>query len=141
MPGWVMWALASACFAAMTAVFAKVGVESVSPDVATLIRTVVILAVLGAIVTATGEIRQAADASARTYAFLILSGLATGASWLCYFRALSVGDAARVAPLDKLSVVLVAVFSVLFLGERLSVVNWLGIGLIGAGAWLVTLRL
>ncbi len=141
MPGWVMWALASACFAAMTAVFAKVGVASVSPDVATLIRTVVILAVLGAIVTATGEIRQAAGASARTYAFLILSGLATGASWLCYFRALSVGDAARVAPLDKLSVVLVAVFSVLFLGERLSVVNWLGIGLIGAGAWLVTLRL
>ncbi len=140
MPAWVSWALASACFAAMTAVFAKVGVEHVSPDVATLIRTVVILIVLGAIVAATGEARTAADISARAYAFLILSGLATGASWLCYFRALSVGDATRVAPLDKLSVVLVAVFGVAFLGERLSPVNWLGIVLIGGGAWLVTLR-
>ncbi len=103
MPGWVMWALASACFAAMTAVFAKVGVASVSPDVATLIRTVVILAVLGAIVTATGEIRQAAGASARTYAFLILSGLATGASWLCYFRALSLSSGATRAASPTLS--------------------------------------
>ena len=131
----------SACFAALTAVFAKVGVERVNPDAATWIRTVVILAVLTAMVIASGEFRSVASASRRTVVFLVLSGLATGASWLCYFRALSLGDAARVAPLDKLSVVLVALFSVAFLGERLSALNWLGIALIGAGAWLVTVRL
>src|SRR6185312_4126510 len=138
---WVLWALLSACFAALTAVFAKVGVEHVNPDAATLIRTLVILAVLTAMVGLSGEMRSVASASGRTYLFLVLSGLATGASWLCYFRALSLADASRVAPLDKLSVVLVAVFGVVFLGERLSLVNWLGIAMIGAGAWLVTLRL
>jgi transporter family protein len=131
----------SACFAAVTAVFAKVGVDQVNPDVATLIRTVVILIVLSAIVLATGQFRLLAGASSRTYLFLVLSGLATGASWLCYFRALLLGDAARVAPIDKLSVVLVAIFSVAFLGEKLSGINWLGIALIAAGAWLVTLRI
>ncbi len=141
MSSWIAWALLSACFAALTAVFAKAGVAHMNPDVATLVRTVVILIVLTAIVAASGEIRSAAGAPGRTYVFLVLSGLATGASWLCYFRALSLGDASRVAPLDKLSVVLVAVFSVIFLGERLSAVNWLGIALIGGGAWLVTLRL
>lgn len=138
---WVLWALLSACFAALTAVFAKVGVEHVNPDAATLIRTLVILAVLTAMVSLSGEMRSVANASGRTYLLLVLSGLATGASWLCYFRALSLADASRVAPLDKLSVVLVAVFGVVFLGERLSLVNWLGIALIGAGAWLVTVRL
>ncbi len=138
---WIIWALLSACFAALTAVLAKVGVAHVNPDAATWIRTVVILIVLSAMVIASGEIRSVAGASGRTYLFLALSGLATGASWLCYFRALSLGDAARVAPLDKLSVVLIALFGVAFLGERLSALNWLGIALIGAGAWLVTLRL
>ena len=140
MSAWIVWALLSACFAALTAVFAKVGIEHVNPDAATLIRTLVILAVLTVMVSATGEIRSVANASSRTYLFLVLSGLATGASWLCYFRALSLGDASRVAPLDKLSVVLVAIFGALFLGERLSIINWLGVALIGAGAWLVTLR-
>jgi bacterial/archaeal transporter family protein len=138
---WILWALLSACFAALTAVFAKIGVEHVNPDAATLIRTLVILAVLTAMVSLSGEMRSVANASGRTYLFLVLSGLATGASWLCYFRALSLADASRVAPLDKLSVVLVALFGVVFLGERLSLVNWLGIALIGAGAWLVTVRL
>jgi len=138
---WIVWALLSAGFAALTAVFAKVGVEHVNPDAATLIRTLVILAVLTAMVSISGELRSVANASGRTYLFLVLSGLATGASWLCYFRALSLADASRVAPLDKLSVVLVAVFGVVFLGERLSLVNWLGIAMIGAGAWLVTVRL
>jgi transporter family protein len=138
---WLVWALFSACFAALTAVFAKVGVEKIAPDVATLIRTVVILAVLSAIVVATGQYRLIAATPPRAYLFLVLSGLATGASWLCYFRALHIGDAARVAPIDKLSVVLVAAFSVTFLGEKLSAINWLGIALIAAGAWLVTLRL
>jgi transporter family protein len=141
MAAWQMWALLSAVFAALTAIFAKIGVADINPDVATLIRTVVILVVLTVLVAAAGEWRPAlAGASARTYTFLILSGLATGASWWCYFRALHVGDAARVAPLDKLSVVLVALFGVGFLGERLAPVNWLGIVLIASGAWLVTLR-
>ena len=141
MSTWLVWALLSACFAALTAVFAKVGVERIDPDVATLIRTIVILGVLSAIVVATGQYRSIAAAPPRTYLFLILSGLATGASWLCYFRALHLGDAARVAPIDKLSVVLVAVFGVTFLGEKLSAVNWVGIALIAAGAWLVTVRI
>src|ERR1700738_1983116 len=138
---WLVCALWSACFAALTAVFAKVGVEKIEPDVATLIRTVVILIVLSGIVLATGQYRLISGATPRTYLFLVLSGLATGASWLCYFRALHIGDAARVAPIDKLSVVLVAVVGVTFLGEKLSAINWLGIALIAAGAWLVTLRL
>jgi transporter family protein len=136
---WLAWALLSAGFAALTAVFAKIGVENVQPDVATLIRTVVILTVLGGIVLATGQYRLIPATAPRAWVFLVLSGLATGASWLCYFRALHVGDAARVAPVDKLSVVLVAVFGVTFLGERLSAINWVGIALIAAGAWLVTL--
>jgi len=140
LPTWLFWAFLSAGFAALTAIFAKIGVERVAPDVATLIRTVVILIMLVGIVVATGQFRLLAGTSSRAYAFLVLSGLATGASWFCYFRALHVGDAARVAPIDKLSVVLVALFSVAFLGEKLSVTNWLGIALIAAGAWLVTLR-
>jgi len=139
-PSWLLWALGSAGFAALTAIFAKVGVEKVAPDVATLIRTIVILVMLSAIVVATGQYRLISATSSRAYGFLLLSGLATGASWFCYFRALHVGDAARVAPIDKLSVVLVATFGVAFLGEKLSVTNWLGVALIAAGAWLVTLR-
>ncbi len=141
MSSWQVWALMSAGFAALTAIFAKIGVEHVNPDVATFVRTVVILVVLGAIVAATGQYRALFEASSRTYAFLVLSGLATGASWWCYFRALHVGDASRVAPIDKLSVVLVAIFGVAFLGEKLSTINWLGIAMIAAGAWFVTLRI
>ncbi len=140
MASWQVWALLSAVFAALTAVFAKVGVAGIHPDVATLIRTVVVLIVLGALVVAMGEGSGLRHVSARTWTFLVLSGLATGASWWCYFRALQLGDAARVAPLDKLSVVLVALFGVGFLGERLAPVNWAGILMIAAGAWLVTLR-
>ncbi|MGA7825435.1 MAG: EamA family transporter [Steroidobacteraceae bacterium] len=140
MASWQAWALMSAVFAALTAIFAKVGVENVNPDLATLIRTVVILTVLGAAVLVTRGYAALPGVTARAYAFLALSGLATGASWWCYFRALHLGDAARVAPLDKLSVVLVAIFGVGFLGERLSVVNWLGIAMIAAGAWFVMLK-
>jgi bacterial/archaeal transporter family protein len=140
MASWQVWALLSAVFAALTAVFAKVGVAGIHPDVATLIRTVVILVVLAALVAATGEASSLRHASSRTWSFLVLSGLATGASWWCYFRALQLGDAARVAPIDKLSVVLVALFAVGFLGERLGPVNWIGILMMAAGAWLITLR-
>jgi transporter family protein len=140
MASWQIWALSSAVFAALTAIFAKVGVEHVSPDVATLIRTAVILAALTLLVGATRQFPGLFAASARSYLFLVLSGLATGASWWCYFRALHAGDAARVAPLDKLSVVLVALFGVGFLGEKLALINWLGIALIGIEAWFVTLK-
>lgn len=137
---WQFWALLSAAFAALTAIFAKVGVENVHPDFATFVRTVVILLVLGAILAATGQVQSLGSISGRSYTFLVLSGMATGGSWICYFRALKLGDAARVAPLDKLSVVLVAVFGVIFLGEHLSLPNWAGVALIAAGALLVTYR-
>jgi bacterial/archaeal transporter family protein len=138
-PDWLMWAVLSACFAALTAVFAKVGVKQINPDVATLYRTFIILIVLGTIVAVRGQFQAVGRPNTQTFVFLTLSGLATGASWICYFRALSLGDAARVAPVDKLSVVLVAIFGVTFLGERLSVINWMGIALIASGAWLVTI--
>ena len=134
MAPWQVWALLSAFFAALTAVFAKVGVAGINPDAATLIRTIVIVIVLGAVVVALGEASTLRDASARTWTFLVLSGLATGASWWCYFRALQVGDAARVAPIDKLSVALVIVFAVIFLGEPLSWKLAIGGGLVVAGA-------
>ena len=137
---WAFWALLSAGFAALTAIFAKIGVEGVNSDFATFLRTLVVVAVLAALLTAFGEWRPLGTISPRTYVFLALSGLATGASWLCYFRALKLGDAARVAPIDKLSVVLVAVFGVAFLGEKLAAPNWLGVGLIAAGAVLVAWR-
>lgn len=137
---WQFWAVLSAVFAALTAIFAKVGVEAVDSDLATFIRTLVIVAVLAAILAGTGKLQAPGAIPGRTWLFLILSGLATGASWLCYFRALKLGDAARVAPIDKLSVVLVAVFGALFLGERFGAVNWLGVGLIAAGAVLVAYR-
>jgi len=138
---WQFWAVLSAVFAALTAIFAKVGVENVNSDFATLIRTVVILLVLAGIVAVTGQAQALGSISGRTYAFLMMSGLATGASWLCYFRALKLGNAAQVAPIDKLSVVLVAVFGVIFLGERLAATNWLGIVLIAIGAVLVAYKI
>ena len=137
---WQLWAILSAVFAALTAILAKAGVAGVNPDLATLIRTVVVVCALVIIVAATRQWQPLTALSGRTVTFLILSGLATGASWLCYFRALKLGEAARVAPVDKLSVVFVAVFGALFLGERLAFVNWLGIGLIALGAILVAYR-
>jgi transporter family protein len=140
MLSWQFWAVLSAVFAALTAIFAKVGVANVNSDLATFIRTIVVVVVLAAILVATGEWQPPGSISRRTCLFLLLSGLGTGASWLCYFRALQLGDAARVAPIDKLSVVLVAIFGVGFLGERLSAVNWLGIAAIAGGAVLVAYR-
>lgn len=134
---WRVWALLSAAFAALTAILAKAGVTGVPSDVATLVRTLVVLVFAGAIVLATGQGPALASLGSKSLVFLVLSGLATGASWLCYFRALSLGDAARVAPIDKLSVVLVAVFAALFLGESLSPTAWLGVGLIAGGAVIV----
>ncbi|ETR78332.1 transporter [Afipia sp. P52-10] len=140
MSNWQTWALLSAAFAALTAIFAKVGVEDINPDFATFLRTIVILVVLAAILASLGEFRSLGSISGRTYVFLGLSGLATGASWLCYFRALKLGHASQVAPIDKLSVVLVAVFGVVFLGEKLSVPNSIGVALIASGAILVAVK-
>jgi transporter family protein len=137
---WQFWAVLSAIFAALTAIFAKVGVENVNSDLATFIRTIVVVCVLGLIVYGTRQFQNPTEISGRTYLFLVLSALGTGASWLCYFRALKLGNAAQVAPIDKLSVVLVAVFGVMFLGERLSALNWLGVALVAAGAILVAVR-
>jgi transporter family protein len=139
LPAWMVWALWSAVFAALTAIFAKVGVAGIDPDLATFIRTVVILLVLGGILGLRGRMEPLTGISARTYAFLALSGLATGASWVCYFRALQLGDAARVAPVDKLSVVLVALFGVLFLSEQLALQHWLGVLMITAGVVLMAM--
>jgi transporter family protein len=137
---WQFWAVLSAIFAALTAIFAKIGIENINSDFATFIRTIVILVTLGFILLATGQFQNPGSVSGRTYLFLLLSGLATGASWICYFRALKIGEAAKVAPIDKLSVVLVAIFGVVFLGERLTAPNWLGVALIAAGAVLVAYR-
>ncbi|WP_134681439.1 EamA family transporter [Paracoccus ravus] len=137
---WQIWALLSASFAALTAIFAKIGIENVNSDFATFIRTIVILFAAGAVVFATGHWMDPSRISSRTWLFLILSGLATGASWICYFRALKLGNAAQVAPVDKLSVVLVAIIAAAFLGERLSITAWAGVAMIAMGAVLVVLR-
>ncbi|MFN4141227.1 EamA family transporter [Aestuariivirga sp.] len=130
---WQLWAFLSAFFATLTAIFAKIGIENINSDFATFVRTIVILFVLAALLAVTGQWQSSSTVSSRTYLFLVLSSCATGASWLCYLRALKVGDAARVAPIDKLSVVLVAIF----LGERLSGTNWVGVVAIVIGAVLV----
>jgi transporter family protein len=137
---WVFWALLSAGFAALTAIFAKVGIENVNSDFATFIRTIVILVAAGAIVYATGNWQEPSQVSGKTWIFLVLSGAATGASWICYFRALKLGEAARVAPIDKLSVVFVSLFAVMFLGERLALPNWIGVVMIAFGAVLIAYR-
>lgn len=137
---WIMWALLSAVFAAFTAIFAKIGLEGIDSDYATLLRTAVIIVVLGLLVAMTGKWRNPAALPLRSGLFLILSGLATGASWVCYFRALKLGPVSQVAPIDKLSVVLVAVFAVALLGERPTTREWLGIACVGAGVLLLGLK-
>jgi bacterial/archaeal transporter family protein len=137
---WQLWALLSAVFAALTAVSAKVGVENISSDLATFIRTIVVLVSFLVLLLATGQFATLGPISPRTWIFLVLSGLGTGASWLCYFRALKLGPASMVAPIDKLSVVLVALFAFAFLGERPSAAGWTGIGLIAAGAVIVVIK-
>jgi len=137
---WTFWALLSAIFAALTAIFAKIGIDNVNSDFATLLRTVVVLISLALILYATGQYQSLGSISGKSYLFLLLSGLATGASWLCYFRALKVGTASLVAPVDKLSVVLVAIIGVLLLGEKLDLRQWAGIGMITVGVVLLALR-
>ena len=137
---WFLWALLSAVFAALTAIFAKIGLKGVDSDLATLIRTAVIMAVLSGFVYFAGKWSNPFELSSKTWLFLVLSGLATGASWVCYFRALKIGDASKVAPVDKLSLLLVAVFAVVFLGERPSLREWSGILMIGLGVLVLAFK-
>jgi transporter family protein len=137
---WQFWALLSAVFAALTAIFAKIGIENVNSDFATFLRTIVILFCLTVILYLTDQFQSLSSISSKSFLFLGLSGMATGASWICYFRALKLGDAARVAPVDKLSVILVALFGVIFLSEKLSPRNWLGVLFITIGVILVAFK-
>ncbi len=137
---WFYWALLSAVFAALTAIFAKVGIQGVDSDLATLVRTGIIIVGLSAFVGLAGKWSNPFLLPAKTWLFLGLSGLATGASWVCYFRALQVGAASQVAPVDKLSLVLVAVFAFAFLGERPTAREWLGILLVAGGVLILALK-
>lgn len=137
---WFGWALLSAFFAALTAIFAKIGLKGVDSDYATLVRTFVIVTVLALLIAATGKWQNPFALSSQTLTFLILSGLATGASWVCYFRALKVGEASKVAPVDKFSLVLVALFAVAFLGERPGLHHWIGIVLVAVGVVVLAIK-
>ena len=137
---WQSWALLSAAFAALTAIFAKIGIQGVDSDLATLVRTGIIIVVLSAFVWSTGKWSNPFALPARTWLFLGLSGLATGASWVCYFRALQVGEASKVAPVDKLSLVLVALFAFAFLGERPSLREWSGIAMVAGGVLVLAIK-
>lgn len=138
--GWFYWAILSAVFAALTAIFAKIGIQGVDSDLATLIRTAIIIVVLSVFVAYTDKWSNPFELSSKTWLFLGLSGLATGASWVCYFRALKIGDASKVAPVDKLSLVLVAVFAFAFLGERPSLREWSGIAMVAGGVLLLAFK-
>jgi bacterial/archaeal transporter family protein len=136
---WWIYALLSALFAALTTIFAKIGVESVSSNLATAIRTIIILIVAWGIVFVNGDAKGLSEISSKTLLFLVLSGLATGLSWIFYFRALQLGKASLVAPIDKLSIVLVLLFSAVFLGESLTRQSILGIVLIVTGTLVLIL--
>jgi transporter family protein len=137
---WFYWAVASAVFAALTAIFAKIGIQGVDSDLATLVRTAIIIVVLAAFVWFAGKWSNPLELPAKTWLFLGLSGLATGASWVCYFRALQMGEASKVAPVDKLSLVLVAVFAFAFLGERPSLREWTGIAMVAGGVLVLAFK-
>jgi transporter family protein len=137
---WFVWALLSAVFAAFTAIFAKIGIRGIDSDLATLVRTGIIIVILGAFVGLAGKWSNPLAMPPKTLLFLSLSGLATGASWLCYFRALQLGEASKVAPVDKLSLVLVAVFAFAFLGERPVAREWAGIAMVAGGVLLLAFK-
>ena len=136
---WLVFALLSAVFAALTSILAKVGIEGVNSTLATAVRTVVVVAMSWGMVFLTHTQSGLPDISRKSWLFLILSGLATGASWLCYYRALQLGDASKVVPIDKLSVVLTLVLAFVFLHEQFTVKSLLGCVLIAAGTLLMVL--
>ncbi len=133
---WLTWAILSAMFAGVTAILAKVGVKDIDSNLATAVRTSVILVFVWPVAWVSNR-QPLLTIDFRTWAFLALSGSATGASWLCYFRAMQLGEASKVAPVDKLSVVVAMALAVVFLGERLTAVHWLGGALIVAGTIVI----
>lgn len=140
MSDWKIFALGSAFFAGLTAILAKVGVKNISSNLATLVRTIVVIVLLFIIVLARREWKNPFLIDRLSLLFLVLSALATGLSWLCYFRALQTGPASLVVPIDKLSLVFAVVLALIFLGERLSGYQWLGVGLMAVGAVVVILK-
>lgn len=136
---WFVFALLSAVFAALTSILAKVGIEGVNSNLATAIRTVVVLVMAWGMVFVTNTQGGLTDISRKSWLFLILSGLATGASWLCYYRALQIGEASKVVPIDKLSVVITLVLAFVFLHERFTPKSLIGCLLIGAGTLVMVL--
>ena len=137
---WKIYAIASAFFAGLTAILAKIGVKDISSNLATLIRTVIILLFLIGFVWFRHEWQNPFTLSKKSLIFLAFSGLATGLSWLCYFRALAMGPASLVAPLDKLSLIFAVILSVLFLGERLTLIQWSGAFLMAVGALMIAFK-
>ncbi|HNT98952.1 MAG TPA: EamA family transporter [Elusimicrobiales bacterium] len=140
MTDWKLFALGAALFAGLTAVLAKVGVKDIPSNLATLIRTIVIIIFLGGLVWFRNEWRNPLELNRHSVIFLILSGLATGLSWICYYRALQTGPASLVAPIDKLSIVFAIGLSVVFLGERLGPYQWAGASMIAAGTLLIIFK-
>ena len=136
---WFVFALLSAVFAALTSILAKIGIEGVSSNLATAIRTVVVVFMSWGMVFLTHAQNGIADISKRSWLFLILSGLATGASWLCYYKALQMGEASKVVPIDKLSIVITLVLAFIFLHEQFTTKSIIGCALIGAGTLLMVL--
>ena len=136
---WIVFAILSAIFAALTSILAKVGIEGVNSNLATAIRTVVVVVMAWGMVFLTNTQSGIADISKRSWLFLILSGLATGASWLCYYRALQIGEASKVVPIDKLSVVITLILAFVFLHEQFTVKSLIGCILIGLGTLVMVL--
>ena len=136
---WMVYALLSAVFAAVTSILAKVGIEGVNSNLATAVRTVVVVVMAWVMVFLTNTQNGILEISRKSWLFLILSGLATGASWLCYYRALQIGEASKVVPIDKLSVVITLVLAFVFLHEKFTMKSLIGCALIGAGTLLMVL--
>ena len=136
---WRVYALLSAVFAAVTSILAKVGIEGVNSNLATAVRTVVVVVMAWVMVFLTNTQNGILEISRKSWLFLILSGLATGASWLCYYRALQIGEASKVVPIDKLSVVITLVLAFVFLHEKFTMKSLIGCALIGAGTLLMVL--
>lgn len=137
---WFFWAALSAVFAALTTILAKVGIQNVDSDLATFIRTAVVFLLLGVFVYFTGKLTNPMRLSVHTWMFLGLSGLATGASWVCFYRALKIGDAAKVLVIDKFSIVLVTIFALIFLGEKVLLKDWLGVCFVSLGLILIAMK-
>jgi len=136
---WIFWASLSAVFAALTTIFAKVGIQNVDSDIATLIRTAFVFLLLTLFVYFSGKFSPSITVTKNTWVFLGLSGLATCASWICFYRALQIGNASKVIVIDKFSIVLVAIFAVIFLGEKTLMKDWIGITLVTTGLILIAL--